>query len=258
MIKLLYKNVVEKIMKIAVISGASSGMGAEFAKELDTYGLDELWLIAKDDGMLEKIVPTLKSKVRLFPVDLTNELSFQHIKAEYDKYNVEIMYLVCSAGVGFNGDFNTITEKQISLTISLNCTALSLLLKISLPYLVKDSRVISIASGSGFTPQPYFAVYAASKAYVISLSRALGYELRKSKIYFTAVCPGPVDTAFFAGLENVKEYKKKFLISPKKVALGSLKASKRKRKIYTPTFSMKMVHIASKLIPTSLLLKFYK
>ncbi len=245
-------------MKIAVISGASSGMGAEFTKELDHYGLDELWLIAKDDGLLDKITPELSTRVRLFPVDLTSEHAFDNIKSEYERHNAEIMYLVCSAGVGFNGGFDTITERQISLTVSLNCTALSLLLKGSLPYLVQGSRVINIASGSGFTPQPYFAVYAASKAYVISLSRAIGYELRKKKIYVTAVCPGPVDTSFFAGLENVKEYKKKFLISPRKVALGSLKASKRKRKIYSPTLSMKMVHLASKLIPTALLLKFYK
>ncbi len=245
-------------MKIAVISGASSGMGAEFAKALDTCGLDELWLIAKDDGLLDKIAPQLNTKTRLFPVDLTNAQAFDSIKAEYEASKVEIMYLVCSAGVGFNGDFEAITEKQIDLTISLNCTALSLLLKISQPYYVEGTRVINIASGSGFTPQPSFAVYAASKAYVISLSRALGYELRKKKVYFTAVCPGPVDTSFFAGLENVKDYKKKFLISPKKVALGSLKASKKKKKIYTPTFSMKLVHIASKLLPTSLILKFYK
>lgn len=245
-------------MKIAVISGASSGMGAEFARELDSYGLDELWLIAKDDGMLEKFAPELSTKTRLFPVDLTNPQAFDDIKAEYEASKVEILYLVCSAGVGFNGDFECISERQIDLTVSLNCTALSLLLKVSQPYYVNGTRVINIASGSGFLPQPSFAVYAASKAYVISLSRALGYELRKKKVYFTAVCPGPVDTGFFAGLENVKEYKKKFLISPKKVAVGSLKASKRKKKIYTPTFSMKIVHLASKLLPTSLLLKFYK
>ncbi len=245
-------------MKIAVISGASSGMGLEFAKALDSYQLDELWLIAKDDGLLEKNTTELKTNVRLFPVDLTNKEAFFAIAEEYAKSNVKISYLVCSAGVGFNGDFESISENQIALTVSLNCTALSLLIKISQPYLAEGSRVINIASGSGFTPQPSFAVYAASKAYVISLSRALGHEMRKHKVYFTAVCPGPVDTSFFSSLENVKEYKKKYLISPKKVALGALKASKKKRKIYTPTFSMKMVHLASKLLPTSLILKFYK
>lgn len=245
-------------MKIAVISGASSGMGLEFARALDSYSLDELWLIAKDDGLLEQNTADLKTKLRLFPVDLTDEDVYSKIEDEYKSNNAEIEYLVCSAGVGFNGDFENISKRQISLTVSLNCTALSLLIKISIPYFVKGSRVINIASGSGFAPQPSFAVYAASKSYVISLSRALGHEMRKQGVYFTAVCPGPVDTSFFSSLENVKEYKKKYLISPKKVALGSLKASKRKRKVYTPTFSMKMVHFASKILPTSIILKFYK
>ena len=74
----------------------------------------------------------------------------------------------------------------------------------------------------------------------------------------TAVCPGPVDTEFFSGLKNVKEYKKKYLISPEKVAKGALRAVNKNKAIYSPTFSIKFVHLASKFIPTSILLKFYK
>ncbi len=245
-------------MKIAVISGASSGIGAEFVKELDKMNFDELWLIAKNDGLLDKIAQILNTKARLIPVDLSNESAFDEIKALYEKEQPQIEYLVCSAGVGFNGAFENITQKQIDLTVSINCNALTLMNSISLPYLSMGAKIINIASGSGFMPQPYFAVYAASKAYVISLSRALAYELKKNKISVTAVCPGPVSTSFFSSLENVKEYKKKFLITPQKVAKGSLKAAKRRKKIYTPTFSMKLVHLASKLLPTSLSLKFYK
>ena len=245
-------------MKIAVISGASSGMGAEFAKELDNYELDELWLIAIDKENLINVSNQLKTKSRTFHLDLTSTSSFEALKEAYESSNPQIDYLVCSAGVGFNGDFEKITEKQINLSISLNCTALSLLIKISTPYFVKGTRVVNISSGAAFAPQPYFAVYAATKAYVNSLSRALGREYKKQGVYFTSVCPGPVDTSFFASLENVKEYKKKYLITPKEVAVGALKAAKRKKSIYTPTFSMKMVHLASKVLPTSLILKFYK
>jgi short-subunit dehydrogenase len=208
--------------------------------------------------LLDKISTELSTKLRLFPIDLTKSESLNEIKKAYEEISPEIEYLICSAGVGFNGDLKDITEKQIELTVSINCTALSVINKISLPYMKKGSKIINIASGSGFNPQPSFAVYAASKSFVISLSRALGHEIKKDGISVTAVCPGPVDTGFFSSLENVKEYKKKFLISPKKVALGSLKASKKKKKIYTPTFSMKMAHLASKIIPTSLILKFYK
>lgn len=245
-------------MRIAVISGASSGIGLEFAKELDKMSFDELWLIAKDDGLLDNIKHILNTKTKLIPIDLSNSESFNEIKKLYEEESPEIEYLVCSAGVGFNGAFENITQKQIDLTVSINCTALSLLNSISLPFLTRGAKIINIASGSGFMPQPYFAVYAASKAYVISLSRALNYELKKNKISVTAVCPGPVNTSFFSSLENVKEYKKKFLITPQKVAMGALKAAGKRKTIYTPTFSMKLVHLASKILPTSLALKFYK
>ena len=245
-------------MKIAIISGASSGIGAEFTKELDKIGLDELWLIAKDDGLLNDISSKLKTRLKLIPIDLSCTEAFHDINEMLAKEAPEIEYLVCSAGVGFNGAFDNITQKQIELTVSINCTALSLLNSICLPYLNEGARIINIASGSGFLPQPYFAVYAASKAYVISLSRALGYELRKKGVSVTAVCPGPVNTSFFSSLDDVKEYKKKFLITPEKVARGALKASKKRKKIYTPTLSMKLVHLASKLLPTSLTLQFYK
>lgn len=245
-------------MRIAVISGASSGIGLEFAKELDKMSFDELWLIAKDDGLLDNIKHILNTKTKLIPIDLSNSESFNEIKKLYEEESPEIEYLVCSAGVGFNGAFENITQKQIDLTVSINCTALSLLNSISLPFLTRGAKIINIASGSGFMPQPYFAVYAASKAYVISLSRALNYELKKNKISVTAVCPGPVNTSFFSSLENVKEYKKKFLITPQKVAIGALKTAGKRKTIYTPTFSMKLVHLASKILPTSLALKFYK
>lgn len=245
-------------MRIAVISGASSGIGLEFVKELDKMSFDELWLIAKDDGLLDNIKHILNTKTKLIPIDLSNSESFNEIKKLYEEESPEIEYLVCSAGVGFNGAFKNITQKQIDLTVSINCTALSLLNSISLPFLTRGAKIINIASGSGFMPQPYFAVYAASKAYVISLSRALNYELKKNKISVTAVCPGPVNTSFFSSLENVKEYKKKFLITPQKVAMGALKAAGNRKTIYTPSFSMKLVHLASKILPTSLALKFYK
>ncbi len=245
-------------MKIAVISGASSGIGLEFAKALDNYNLDEIWLIARSYNLLEKISKDLKTKVKILCLDLTNNETFIQIKNEFEKENPSIEYLICSAGVGYNGSFDNITPEQISLTVSLNCTALSILNNISLPYISSGGKIINIASGAGFSPQPYFAVYAATKAYVISLSRATGYELKKTGISVTAVCPGPVDTNFFSSLENVKQYKKNFLITPQKVVLGSLKAAKKRKKIYSPTFSIKMVHLASKLLPISLILRFYK
>lgn len=258
MLKLYYKSSKVVIMKIAVISGASSGIGAEFVRELDNMCLDEIWLIARNAERLSILSNSIKTTTKLISVDLLKPEAIDNIKQLYDEQKPEIEYLVCSAGVGFNGPFCKITKEQINMTVSLNCSSLTMLNSISLPYLIKGAKIINIASGAGFLPQPDFAVYAASKAYVISLSRALGQELKKRSISVTAVCPGPVSTDFFSSLENVKDYKKKYLISPKKVAVGALKASKKGKVIYSPTISIKLVHLASKIIPTSIILRFYK
>ncbi len=254
MLKYKYKAYGGVILNIALVSGASRGIGLEISKLLDGYELDELWLICG------KNTPSFKFKthVRLFYTDLSQKSPFDEIKSALECERPNIKHLVCSAGVGYNGRLDSLTENEIENTVIINCSALSVLTRISLDYMDNGAKIIEIASGAGFLPQPDFAVYSASKAYVISFSRAIGKELQKRKISVTAVCPGPVDTDFFSGLENVKEYKKKHLISAKKVAIGALKASKKGKKLYLPTFSMKMVHIASKILPTNLILKFYK
>lgn len=240
-------------MNIAIISGASGGIGKEFALLLDKEPLDEIWLLCgKNRPNFE-----LQTKSRIFSLNLTETSSFDIIKNTLSE-NINIKYLVCSAGVGYNGEFKNISEQNVSKMISLNCDALAHLTKICIPYISKGGKIIEIASGAGFLPQPSFATYSATKAFVISFSRALNKELKKDGICVTAVCPGPVDTDFFASLDGVKEYKKKYLISPKKVAFLGLKASRKGKSICSTSFSIKMVHLASKILPTSLILKFYK
>ena len=244
-------------MKISIISGASSGIGREIALKLDELLLDEMWIIALDNDGLVNLSSQLKTKTRIFPLNLMDNASFDIIKDALDEAKPEVEYLVCCAGIGYNGNFDKITEKNISFMINLNCLALTLLTKCVDPYIVDKGRIMQIASGSGFAPQPGFAVYAATKAYVISFSRALKRELRHRKISVTAVCPGPVDTAFFASLEGVKEYKKKFVITPEKVAKKAVKATQKRKSLCVPSMSMKLFHLASKILPTSLILKFY-
>ena len=245
-------------MRIAIISGASSGIGRCITKNIDKLNLDELWLIGRNQERLVSLSAELSSKVRIFALDLTERSTLENLKNELFKNKIEVEFLIMSAGVGYNGNFEKMDLEKISNTIDLNCAALTMLTTIVLPYIKQEGKIINIASGAGFLPQPGFATYAASKAYVISFSRALRQELKSKKINVCAVCPGPVDTNFFSNLENVKEYKKKFTIQPEKVALGAIKAASKNKAIYTPTFSMKLVHFISKVIPTSFILKFYK
>lgn len=245
-------------MRIAIISGASSGIGRTFASELDALGLDEIWLIGRNEERLDEIKNKMATNTVCFPLDLKQKNAINTVKAELEKKNCDVEYLVLSAGVGYNGSFDSISIENAQDMIDINCTALTLLTKVALPFIRDGGKIINIASSAGFTPQPDFAVYAATKSYVISFSRALRHELRSRKIKVTAVCPGPVDTAFFAGLENVKEYKKKYLISPERVAKGALNAANKNKALYVPTLSMKLVHLFSKILPTSWILRFYK
>lgn len=245
-------------MDISIISGASSGIGLEISKEIDKLSLDEIWLISSSADKLARASEGFNTKVRIFALDLSNNYSFDVIDDALKSSNPNVKYLVCSAGVGYNGNFEELNCSQISKMTEINVTALTKLTSLVLPYVNEGGKIIEIASSAGFMPQPGFSVYAATKSYVISFSRALRQELKAKKISVTAVCPGPVDTPFFSGLENVKEYKKKYAISPQKVAIGALKASKRNKALFVPTFSMKMVHLASKIVPTSFILKFYK
>lgn len=245
-------------MNIGIVSGASSGIGLEITRLLDKEGLDELWLIALSEDELYHACKDFTTKTRFFGVDLSKNDALDVFCAKLNEEKPSVSYLVCSAGVGFNGNLADLTPNQISKMTDINVRALTSLTYLALPYICEGGKIIEIASGSGFMPQPGFSVYAASKAYVISLSRAIRQELKGRKISVTAVCPGPVQTPFFSGLENVKDYKRKFAITPERVASHAVKCAKRKKAISTPTFSMKMVHLASKVVPTSIFLKFYK
>lgn len=245
-------------MNIAIISGASSGIGLEIAKEIDLLNLDEIWLISSNEQKLTKASDLLNTKTRIFALDLAKNDALDTICKTLSSEKPNIKYLVCSAGVGYNGDFDTLNLNQISNMSDINVRALTHLTACALPYIKEGGKIIEIASSAGFMPQPSFAVYAATKAYVISFSRGLRHELLKKKIGVTAVCPGPVDTPFFSGLENVKEYKKKYAVSPEIVAKKAMIAAKKNKSLCIPTFSMKMVHLASKIVPISIIMKFYK
>ncbi len=245
-------------MRIAIISGASSGIGKSLAKHIDLLNLDEIWLIARNEMRLNCLKSELKTASKSFSLDLSQRSSYDMIKSELSHGDYKVEYLVLSAGVGYNGEFESLTTNEIRNTIDINCSALVMLSSVVIPYITEKGNIICIASGAGFLPQPYFNVYASTKAFAISFTRALRQELKSKEIRVAAVCPGPVDTEFFSELKDVKEYKKKYLISPEQVAKGALRAVKKNKAIYSPTLSIKLVHLASKIIPTSVILRFYK
>ena len=185
-------------MKIAVITGASSGMGRDFVKMIDKIeDCDEIWVIARRVAKLAELESETGKKILPIELDLSDETSFELYKKMLEDANCEVCALVNAAGFGKFGKFEDIPLKEQMNMIDLNCKALMAITHITLPYMPEGSRVYQVGSLSAFQPVPYIATYGATKSFVLSFSRALNKELEKRKIKLIAVCPGWVKTEFF-------------------------------------------------------------
>lgn len=250
-------------MKIAIVTGASSGLGTEFVRQIeDLYvGLNEIWVIARREQRMEALERELKTPLRIFALDLLKEDSFSIISDVLEAEKPDIRMLVNAAGFGKMGKTETISVKSQTDMIDINCKALTHLTCLCLPYLSLGSRIVNVASSASFCPQPDFVVYAATKSYVLSFSRGLGSELQDKGIIVTAVCPGPVDTEFFdiaGSKEDINILKKLVIARPEQVVRLALLDSVNKKSVSVYGASMKVVNIALKLIPHSVVLKLIK
>ena len=185
-------------MKIAVITGASSGMGLEFAKAVDAEEeLDEIWLIARRRERLEELAGSLRARARILPLDLLDSAAFAEYAALLERERPTVTTLVNSAGFGRFALFTEVDLETNLRMIDLNDKATVAMTQLTLPYMKRGSRVINIDSLSAFQPVPYQCVYGSTKAFVLSFSRALNVELEPRGIRVMAVSPGWVQTEFF-------------------------------------------------------------
>ena len=240
--------------KIALITGASSGLGREFARQIPKLyqNLDEIWVVARRADRLKELEQNLTVPVRIFDGDLNQDYIYKKIGVALAKSHVNIRMLVNAAGYGKIGSFCEYGWKEETGMIDLNCRALTKMTALCIPYMHCGSRIVNLASAAAFGPQPGFAVYAATKSYVYSLSMALGRELKGRGIFVTAVCPGPVDTEFFDHTgKEAASVKKKLRADAKDVVRKALVDSARGRKTSVYGVSMKMAWAASKIVPDS-------
>lgn len=184
-------------MYIAVVTGASSGLGMEFALQIDKrYELDEIWLIARREERLLNLGKRLKAKVKIFPLDLSQNQSLDVIRYALEENKPQIKLLVNAAGFGKFGTVEALSLEDQTDMINVNITALTGITKLCIPFLTYGAGIINMSSVSGFIPLPYLNVYSASKAYVLNFSKALSYELKDKGVRVTAVCPYWVATEF--------------------------------------------------------------
>lgn len=247
-------------MNIILITGASSGIGREFAIQLDGHfdTIDEFWLVARNRGRLEELAGKLKHRTRLFAMDITRREAMEALAEEALRCNVAVRMLINCAGYGVMGSFCQQEEESELGMIRLNCEALTALTHCMIPYMRWGSRIIQMASSAAFLPQPGFAVYAATKAYVLSFSRALGEELKNAGIYVTSVCPGPVDTPFFDIAEatgSTLSIKKYTMVDAERVVALALRDSYHKRSMSVCSLPIRAFWALSKAMPHGVLLK---
>lgn len=263
-------------MNIAIVTGASSGIGEQYVRalqqehgEFGSVPFEEIWVIARNKEKLAAMKAELnEERIRIFALDLTKPSSITQLSSALKETKPTVGLLINCAGMGKNGPFEDQKLSDIHSTIALNCVALSELTHICLPYMIplgkrctwgSGPRIINIASSAGFLPQPDFALYSATKAFVISLSRALEREFKPYNIGVTTVCPGPVDTAFVKtskGDPNASftGFKSHFVVSPVALTRKTIQASKKGRGLYVFGFGQKCLHLSSKVLPTAFIL----
>ncbi|MBR1404448.1 MAG: SDR family NAD(P)-dependent oxidoreductase [Treponema sp.] len=264
--------------KITIITGASSGMGAEFARQIarETEST-ELWLFARNKEKLNKlkieigklktgnsaetkteISETLKNvsgeplEIKCVPMNLAGKegvarfktfLATEKLSGEY-----EIAMLVNNAGFGTYGEFSeTPLDRELEM-IDLNCTALTGICGSALPYLHEGARIINVASLAAFLPLGNFAVYAATKAFVLSFSVALSAELTDKKIRVSALCPGSVSTDFANVASNGARKEVLHGKDPVAVVAHCLKSAKKGKRIILWSFKWKFTAFMSRFI----------
>lgn len=239
-------------MKIAVVTGASSGLGREFTRQITKLykSLDEIWVVARRTERLKELAQELALPVRIFDGDMNRDYIYERIERALEKEDADIRMLVNAAGYGKVGRFSDIDEEDQLGMIDLNCRALTRMISICRPYFNIGTRVINIASAAAFSPQPGFAVYAATKAYVYSLSYALAAELENYGVRVTAVCPGPVDTEFFDHFGEFAGEGKKLGKAPVEgVVRQALLDAAKGRSVSVYGASMKTARVLAKIIP---------
>jgi len=246
-------------VKIAIITGASSGMGREFVLELDkSESFDELWVIARRKERLEALSGLTRARVRPICLDLTDMNSITELEALLKAEKPNVAVLVNAAGFGYFKAFTELPLADQLKMIDLNDKALIAVTYATLPFMEKGSRIYNLGSLSSFQPVPYINVYGASKAFVLSYSRALNVELRPRGIRVMAVCPGWVKTEFFdtAVSDDTITYYNRYY-EANEVVLRALKDMRRGRDVSVCGFPIRAQVLGVKLLPHKLVMRIW-
>ena len=249
-------------MKVAVITGASSGMGKEFALTLSTFGeFDEVWLISRREDRLNELANKLSIKTRVLAFDLTKESSIEEYKSLLESEKPDIKLLVNCSGFGKFCRTDEVDAKVNLNMIDLNCKAVVYMCQLSLPYMSQNSNIINVSSVAAMQPVPYIHVYAATKAFVLSFSRSLNREFKGKGITTTAVCPFWTKTEFFDRAikkdENAVVKKYVAMYSASQIVKRAYRDAKRKKDVSKFGFIARFQMFLAKILPHSFIMSYW-
>ena len=225
-----------------------------------------IWLIARRKERLfsvmrEMVQSGYKGKAVCLPCDLEKEEDREKFRACLEKYKPKVSWFAAFAGFGIKGRVEEIEPSEAASMVRLNGEALIWSTRLVLPYMIKGGRIVEAASLAALYPQPDFAVYAASKACVLSFSKALAAELKKENISVTILAPGPVKTEFFdRALKNqttLPWYKKLSMAKPKKVIKKGLRDAKNRKRMSVYGLFPRLLWKLSPILPEGLIMKFH-
>ena len=221
--------------KIAIVTGASSGIGKEFFLSLHNKAseFEEIWVIARNAEKLNALRETTKIPLRVFSLDLSAKEAVQTLEKTLEEENPQIAYLICASGFGRFCGVQDDERETLENMVDLNCRSIVGLTRACAPYLIKGGLVMLVASVAAFQPIPYIATYAATKAFVLSYGRALNKELKKTRgARCLCVCPFWTKTAFFDRALSEQTVVKKYAVmyEPKQIVARTWKDLKHKKR----------------------------
>lgn len=236
--------------QVAIITGASGGLGKEFVKQV-IDDVDEIWAVGRNVQKLEGLKAEFGgeaakgAKIVPLQMDLSDTKAFSKlsdkIKSEEKNSAIQIRWLINNAGAGRFGASKDFSAEEISVSVNAHCAAVASLCNICIPYMKAGDHIVNVSSQSAFSPLPYMNLYAATKAFVYSYTRALGEELRESGIVVTAVCPGWIKTALLPDSLNGRKVKFPLIVTADKVAAKAIKDARRGKPLSVCRFAVRVV-----------------
>lgn len=243
--------------KIAILTGATGGLGREFLKQILNEEIDEVWAIARNEQKLSELRKEHGEKIIPMSIDLSDMKGIKQIENMLEENKPHVEYLINNAGIARMGKYNDFSIEEIDKTINVNCKAPVMLAQICIPYMGKGSKILNISSASAFQPNPYINLYAASKVFERSYSRALNAELNGTGITSVAVCPGWIDTELLQKEINGKKVRFPGLVTPDRVVKQAIKDAKKGKDMSVCSLYVKCQHMNVKLLPQRWVMKIW-